>query len=86
MQTGVTLRRARFPETPWLLAVFLLVFALGGASGFVVRAVSVPTAASTERVALVHVTEPCPSGSHAVVWYTAKAWGCMSDQDAVQRR
>jgi hypothetical protein len=85
MQPSVTLHGARFPETPRLLVVFLLVFALGSASGFVVRAMSTPTAASTQRVAVVRVTEPCPSGSHAVVWYSAGAWGCISDAYAAQR-
>jgi hypothetical protein len=79
MQTSLTLNRARFPETRSLWVVFLLVFALGSASGFVLRAVSAPAAASTQRVAVVRVTEPCPSGSHVVVWYSAKAWGCVSD-------
>ena len=71
MQTSLTLRRARFPETRWLLAAFLLVFAVGRASGFVLRAVSAPSAASTQRVAVVRVTEPCPSGSH--VWSSGTA-------------
>lgn len=79
MQTSVTLDRPRFPATPWLLAAFLLVFAVGIASGFVVRALSAPAAASTQRPAVVHVSELCPSGSRVVVWYSAKAWGCVSD-------
>ncbi len=79
METSVTLHRARLPETRSLLAAFLLVFVLGSASGFVVRAVSAPTAALTPRAAAVRVAEPCPSGGHAVVWYSVKAWGCMSD-------
>jgi len=79
MQISLTSHRARSSEKQWLLAAFLLVFALGSAGGFVVRALSASTAASTQRVAVVRVTEPCPSDSHAVVWYTAEAWGCVSD-------
>jgi hypothetical protein len=79
MHTSVNLDRARFPAPPWLLAAFLLVFAAGIASGFVVRALSAPTAASTQQAAVERVSELCPSGSHVVVWYSAKAWGCLSD-------
>lgn len=79
MQTSLNPYRARFPETPWLLAAFLLVFALGVAGGFAARVVSAPTVSSTQRVAIVRVAEPCPSGSHVVVWYSAQAWGCVSD-------
>ena len=86
MQTSLTLNRARFPETRRLLAAFFLVFALGSAGGFVLRAVSAPTAASNPGVAVVRVTEPCPSGSHAVVWYSAKAWGCVSDSNAAAQK
>jgi hypothetical protein len=85
MQTSVTLNRARFPETAWLLAAFLFVFVLGSASGFVVRAVSAPTGASAQRVSVVRVTEPCPSGSHVVVWYSAGAWACVSDTGVSRR-
>ena len=85
MQTSVTQHKARLVETQWLLPAFLI-FVLGSASGFVVRAVSAPTAASTPAVAVVRVTEPCPSGSHAVVWYSPKAWGCMSDSYGVTHK
>lgn len=86
MQTSVTLDRARFSATPLLLAAFLLVFAIGIASGFVVRALSAPAAASTQRAAVQRVSQPCPSGSHVVVWYSANAWGCVSDSyGAVQK-
>jgi hypothetical protein len=83
MQTSLTLRTARPPETRWLLAAFLFVFALGSVSGFVVRAVSAPGGASSQQVATVRVTAPCPSGSHVVVWYSANAWGCVSDEHPV---
>jgi hypothetical protein len=86
MHTSLTLQRARLPEIRWLLAAFLLVFAFGSASGFVVRALTSPTAASNQRVAAVRVTEPCPSGSHVVVWYSAETWGCVSDARAVERK
>lgn len=79
MQTSLTPHGARFPAKPSLLAVLLLVFAIGSAGGFVVRALSAPTAASTQHVAVLRVTEPCPSSSHAVVWYSAHTWGCVGD-------
>jgi hypothetical protein len=60
-------------------ALLLAMFMLGGASGYVVRAISVPIVASTLRVAVDRPIPPCPSGSHAVVWYTGHAWGCASD-------
>jgi hypothetical protein len=79
MQTSLNPQRVRFSETPWLLfALFFLVFALGIASGFVVRAVSAPSA-YTQRVSVVRVTEPCPAGSHVVVWYSAQTWSCVSN-------
>ena len=63
----------------FVAALLLVMFVLGGASGYVVRAISVPIAASTQRVAGDRPIAPCPSGSHAVVWYTGHAWGCVSD-------
>ena len=62
-----------------VIAMLLAIFVLGGASGYVVRAISVPIAASNLRVAVDRPIAPCPSGSHAVVWYTGHAWGCVSD-------
>ena len=79
MQTSLAVNRVRFLETSRLLAAFLVAFALGGASGFVVKAASLPAATSNQRVVVLRITEPCPSGSHAVVWYTAHAWGCVGD-------
>ena len=57
MPTSVTLHGSWFPETPRLLAAFLLVFALGGSGGFVVRAVSLPAAPSS-AVSYTHLTLP----------------------------
>jgi hypothetical protein len=79
MDTSVALRRVRFLETPRLLTAVLLGFAIGGASGFLVRSVSLPVATSNQRVVVLRITEPCPSVSRAVVWYTAHAWGCVPD-------
>ena len=79
MNTSLTLQRARFPATRRLLIAFLLVFALGNASGFVVRSASAPAATSNHGAAVAQATAPCPSGSRVVVWYSAKAWGCVSD-------
>jgi hypothetical protein len=79
MDSSVALHTARFLEAPRLLTAVLLGFAVGGASGFLVRAVSLPVATSSQRVVVLRITEPCPSVSHAVVWYTAHAWGCVGD-------
>ena len=86
MHTSLTLHRARSRETLWLFVAFLLVFALGSASGFVVRATIAPSVVSTPRVAKAPLAAPCPSGSHVVVWYTAHAWGCVSDTNPVGQK
>src|SRR5713101_7851838 len=65
-------------------AVLLAIFVLGGASGYVIRAISVPIAASTLRVAGDRPIAPCPSGSHAVVWYTGHAWGASAARKAAR--
>lgn len=71
----------------WLvLGLVIAAFAVGSAGGYTVRAVSTPIAASAQRVAVVRITAPCPSGSHVVIWYTAEAWGCVSDAQAVQQK
>jgi hypothetical protein len=79
MQTSVALRGQGFIETPRLLIALLVVFALGGLGGYVARAVRVPATTTVERLVVRQVTEPCPSGTHVVVWYSAKDWGCVSD-------
>lgn len=61
-----------------LFGLVIAAFMLGTAGGYAVRAVSVPIGVSTQRVSTDQVTAPCPSGSHPVVWYTARAWACMS--------
>lgn len=60
-------------------ALALLIFVLGGAGGYMVRAISASAVASVPSRAAVRAPAPCASGSHAVVWYTAHAWGCASD-------
>lgn len=56
-----------------LLAALLTVFALGGASGYLVHAPSA-SAPSSQRAA-----SACSAGMHAEVWYTAHAWACVPD-------
>ena len=55
-----------------LLAALLTVFALGGASGYLVRT-SAPVPSAPRAAAA------CSAGTHAAVWYTAHAWACVSD-------
>ena len=56
--------------------VVALVFGLvaGAAGGYAARALTVPVASATQQAAAA-----CPSGTHAVVWYTAKSWSCVSN-------
>jgi len=61
-----------------LLAALLMVFALGGASGYLVKAASVPAAAPS----LAHAATACPASMHAEVWYTAHAWACVPDKNS----
>lgn len=71
-----------FPKPPYsigvvpLLAALLAVFALGGASGYLVHAPSA-SAPTVQRAA-----SACPAGMHAEVWYTAHAWACVAGQNS----
>jgi hypothetical protein len=59
-----------------LVAAIVLAFVLGAAGGYAARSVSTPAAAAAQ----IHAgAATCPSGMHAVVWYTAKTWSCVSD-------
>jgi thiamine monophosphate synthase len=59
-----------------VISALVLVFALGGLSGYLAARV---TQASTGQVAVVNHIAPCPPATHAVVWYTARTWGCLYD-------
>jgi hypothetical protein len=59
-------------------ALALATFVLGGTGGYVVRAISASTT-SVPGSAVNHASSPCPSGSHAVVWYTEHSSGCVRD-------
>jgi hypothetical protein len=59
-----------------LLAALLTVFALGGASGYLVHA---PAASG---VAAPRSVSACPAGMHAEVWYTAHSWACVAGQSS----
>jgi hypothetical protein len=74
MQTTVALRRPTFPIARLAAITALLVaFLLGSASGYLVKALT-PNATTLQQ----H-TAACPMGSHAVVWYTAGTWTCVSN-------
>jgi hypothetical protein len=51
------------------------VFAIGALGGYAVRAVTTPVVAAAKPA-----VSACPAGSHVAVWYSARAWGCVSDQ------
>ena len=66
----------------WLIfGLVIAAFMLGSVGGYAVKAVSVPTSVSTQRIAADRLTAPCPPGSHPVVWYTARAWACFSETE-----
>lgn len=53
----------------------VLAFVIGAAGGYAARGLSnAPVAAAS-----AHDTSACPAGMHAVVWYSARAWSCVSD-------
>ena len=59
----------------------ILAFVAGAAGGYTVRGLSnAPVAAAS-----AHDTSACPPGTHAVVWYSARTWSCISDQGASTR-
>lgn len=75
MQTSIALRRSSFsPTTLALIAALLLAFVFGGASGYLVKAVTTTASITPQQ----HVAV-CPAGSHAVVFYTAGSWSCVSN-------
>ena len=75
MQTTIALRRPAFSITRLAaIAALLAAFLLGSASGYLVKALS-PSAATPQP----QHAAACPSGSHAVVWYTAGTWSCVGN-------
>ena len=75
MQRTVALTRPTFSITRLAVITALLVaFLLGSASGYLVKALT-PSPATT----LQQHMAACPAGSHAVVWYTAGTWSCVSN-------
>jgi hypothetical protein len=55
-----------------LVLALVIAFAVGAAGGYAVRGVTTQVAAAPRQAA-----SDCPSGTHAVVWYTARAWACV---------
>jgi hypothetical protein len=79
MTTSIAVQRSRYSIglLP-LLAALLAVFALGGASGYLVKASTTPAAAPSAS----HALSACPAGMHAEVWYTAHDWACLPDKNS----
>jgi len=61
-----------------VLVALITVFVLGALSGYLVR----PTTAAAPGPAAKHSATTCPTGTHVVVWYTARTWACVSDATA----
>ncbi len=61
-------------RTVVLLLAFVSVFVLGGAGGYLVKGLTAAPAVASQPAA-----GTCPGGTHAVVWYTAKTWTCVTD-------
>jgi hypothetical protein len=77
MQTSVALRKSPIPiPLLSLLIALVMVFALGGVSGYLVKALVVPSGQTQQRAVLTAAQALCPSGSHLVVWYTARVLTC----------
>lgn len=59
------------------VAFFALVvmFLIGGFSGYVLRAMSGPASTPPPPRA----SAACPAGSHAVVYYSAGTWSCVDN-------
>jgi hypothetical protein len=55
-----------------LVLALVVAFAVGVAGGYVFRGLTTPVAAAPRQAA-----SDCPSGSHAVVWYSARTWSCI---------
>jgi hypothetical protein len=74
MTTNIATRKPAFafPALPWLMAL-VAVFLLGGAGGYLVKGAAAPASVAPSRAAV------CPTGTHVVVWYTARSWGCVPD-------
>lgn len=56
----------------------VLAFVVGATSGYAVRGLS----NASLTAASAPVTSACPSGMHAMVWYSARTWSCVSDHAA----
>jgi len=84
MEARTTFGGARISKSAVLVFVALVAtFAFGGASGYIVRALSLPIASTTQPFRADRSTGPCPSGSHVVVSYVGQTWACMSDVSRV---
>ena len=61
-----------------VLAALITVFVLGALSGYLVK----PSSAAAPAARAATAATACPAGTHVVVWYTARTWGCVSDAAA----
>jgi hypothetical protein len=78
MDAGVTMDRRSFQlRSAAALLALLLAFAIGAISGYAAKSMTTRAAAPAQPAAT------CPPGTHLEVWYTAGAWGCVSNPPAV---
>jgi hypothetical protein len=60
-----------------LVVALMAAFVFGGIGGYAARTLNSAPAAGA-------AVSACPAGSHAVVWYTARSWACVSDMFVAQ--
>jgi hypothetical protein len=77
MQTSVATRKPPIPiPLLSLLIALVTVFALGGVSGYLVKALATSSGETRQPAVVTAGQALCPSGSHLVVWYTARVLTC----------
>lgn len=81
MEAKARLNRAQISTTAFvtLAVAIFLAFLVGGGTGYLVRATTVPIAMSNSPAESGKAKAVCPSGTHVVVWYTAKISSCVQD-------
>lgn len=76
MSTSVAIPKPPYAIGPLpVLVALIAVFVFGALSGYLIRPSSVAAPAPSAQ----HAATACPSGTHVVVWYTARTWACVSD-------
>lgn len=82
MNSSVAIPRPPYAIGPIaVLVALIVVFAFGAVSGYLVRPSS--PAAPPTRATQTSLTA-CPNGAHVAVFYTARTWGCVAGQSALE--